>query len=132
LEHHRSTGRAATCLLACLALFAVAGCSPIALRTRAEPATDCHLALMSGSLERHPQTGLGIGTSEPEIMAVVWPFGYTARMDLATFVLVDEKGQIVAREHDRVNVGGGMGDEQGPNPMWHACGPVTVESQLGG
>jgi hypothetical protein len=90
------------------------------------------LALTSGSLERHPLTGLGIATSDVEITAVEWPFGYSARMDLQTVVLVDERGVDVAREHDRVNVGGGFGAEAAPNPVWHACGSVTVESNVGG
>jgi hypothetical protein len=85
-------------------------------------------ALMAGSLERTPVSGLGIGTSDVDITPVEWPFRYSARLEGQLVVLIDESGKVVAREHDRVNVGGGLG----ANDIWFACAPVTVESQLGG
>jgi hypothetical protein len=84
-------------------------------------------ALMVGSLERHPATGLGIATAEGAT-PVEWPFGYRARLDGSGVVLLDGTGNVVAREHDRVNVGGGLG----AGGVWFACGPVTVESNTGG
>ena len=84
-------------------------------------------ALMVGSLERTPASGLGIGTAEG-ITAVEWPFGYSAQVVNAAVVLLDETGKVVAREHDRVHVGGG----QGAGAVWFACGDVTVESNEGG
>lgn len=82
---------------------------------------------MVGSLERHPLTGLGVGTANG-VTPVEWPFGYSARVVGASIVLVDGSGKVVAREHDRVNVGGGLG----AGPLWFACGEVTVESNVGG
>ena len=102
------------------------------LRTAQGPAVECDAALTSGSLERHPTSGLGINSGDGFVLAVVWPFGYTARTNLSTVELVDETGKVVAREHDRVNVGGGMGGELGPEPFWAACGAVTVEPNTGG
>jgi len=84
-------------------------------------------ALMVGSLERHPLTGLGI-TSADSATPVEWPFGYSARLIGSSVVLVDGTGKIVAREHDRVHVGGGFGN----GPTFLACGNVTVESNEGG
>jgi len=115
--------------LLALALVAsvLAGCS-VPLATAAGPAQNCDLALIAGSLERHPQTGLGIATSGEEVTPVQWPFGYSARMEISTVVLVDEAGKVVAREHDRVEASGGAG----AGGTWFACGPVTFVSSEGG
>ncbi len=113
--------------LALVALVLVA-CAPSQLRTAPAPATACDLALTAGSLEKHPQTGLGIAESDVLVHPVQWPFGYSARMDVSSIVLVDETGKVVAREHDRVEVGGGMGADG----VWFACGPVSVVSNEGG
>jgi hypothetical protein len=37
-------------------------------------------------------------------------------------VLLDATGKVVAREGDRVAIGGGLGTED----VWYACGPVEV------
>jgi len=84
-------------------------------------------ALMVGSLERTPLSGLGIATAEG-MTAVEWPFGSSARIVDGSVVLLDRSGKVVAREHDRVHVGGGQGAEG----AWFACGDVTVESSVGG
>ena len=105
---------------------------PFAIRTAAAEPQACMDALMAGSLERHALTGLGIGVSDVEITPVEWPFGYSARMEVSTIVLVDETGKVVAREHDRVQVGGGMGPGPAPNNVWFACGGVSVVSNEGG
>ena len=98
-----------------------------AIRTPAVEPQACMQALMVGSLERQPLTGLGIGTAEG-ITPVEWPFGYSARVVSGAVVLLDRSGKVVAREHDRVHVGGGMG----AGPIWFACGDITVESNEGG
>ena len=82
---------------------------------------------MVGSLERHPLSGLGISTAD-SATPVEWPFGYSARVVAASVVLLDGTGKVVAREHDRVHVGGGLGAES----IWFACGDVTVESSIAG
>ena len=83
-------------------------------------------ALMQGTLARQAQTGLGIADPNGIVLPVQWPFGYSARMELSKIVLVDEKGSVVAREGDEIQVGGGMGAGPAPNAVWFACGPVTV------
>ena len=105
----------------------LAGCAA-QLRTAAVPSENCDLALIAGSLERHPQTGLGIGTAGEEVTPVQWPFGYSARMDIGAIVLVDDGGRVVAREHDRVEAGGSVAADG----MWIACGPVGAVSSEGG
>jgi hypothetical protein len=110
-----------------LAASVLAGCS-VQLLSAAAPSENCDLALIAGSLERHPQTGLGIGTAGEDVTPVRWPFGYSARIEISTVVLVDETGKVIAREHDRVEAGGGAGAEG----MWIACGQVTsVSSEAG-
>jgi hypothetical protein len=122
-----------------LVVIAVAACGSAAPSTSAPPAAAfpirtpavrpqaCNAALMVGSLERQPQTGLGIGTANG-VTPVEWPFAYSARVVASSIVLLDGSGKVVAREHDRVNVGGGLG----AGPVWFACGDVTVESSVAG
>jgi hypothetical protein len=98
-----------------------------AIRAAAAQPQACEEALMVGSLERTPLSGLGIGTAEG-LTPVEWPFGYRARLDGLSVVLLDGSGKVVAREHDRVHVGGGLGAGQ----VWFACGTVSVESSIGG
>lgn len=113
-----------------LALLGVvlAGCGSLSLRTASAPSDGCDQALLAGSLERQAETGLGIGASDLVVTPVQWPFGYSARKDLQGIVLVDQTGRIVAREHDRVEVGGGLGNGN----LWFACGGVKVVSNEGG
>lgn len=115
-----------------LALLGVvlAGCgsSSISLQTAQAPSDACDQALLAGSLERQAQTGLGVGSSDLVVTPVQWPFGYSARKDGQGIVLVDQAGKVVAREHDRVEVGGGLGNGN----LWFACGGVKVVSNEGG
>ena len=78
-------------------------------------------ALLSGKLTRHAQTGLGVTAGDGAQVAVEWPFGYSAHIDRGIAVLLDDKGNEVAKEGDQIQVGGGLG-----NAIWHACGPVSV------
>jgi hypothetical protein len=78
-------------------------------------------ALLSGKLTRHAQTGLGVTAGDGTQVAVEWPFGYSAHIDGGIAVLLDDKGNEVAKEGDQIQMGGGLG-----NAIWHACGPVSV------
>ena len=95
--------------------------APSGLRAAQAPADACMDALISGRLTQHPQSGLGITSSDGQATPVEWPFGYTARNDVGRLALVDETGQVVAHEGDEIMVGGGFGAN-----MWHACGPVSI------
>jgi hypothetical protein len=79
-------------------------------------------ALLGGTLTQNPQSGLGVTSADRQSMPVEWPFGYSARSELGRLALVDETGQVVAREGDEISVGGGFGTQ-----FWHACGPVTID-----
>ena len=53
---------------------------------------------------------------------VVWPDGYSVRRDGDALVLVNRFGFVMAREGDRIDVGGGvMTDDR-----FHGCGDVVV------
>jgi hypothetical protein len=113
---------------------AVSACSPAASATPGAPASAaqaliltaafqpdaCMDALLGGTLVKHAQSGLGVG-SEGVLTAVEWPFRYSARLVDGRLFLLDETGKVVAREGDEINVGGGFGNE-----FWHACAPVSV------
>jgi hypothetical protein len=108
----------------------VLGCGnvavPVSLRTPAQAPQACMEALMVGTLAKHPQTGLGIAGADGIVMPVEWPFKYSARFDASGIALVNESGDVVAHEGDRIEVGGGMGAGPAPNAVWFACGPVAV------
>lgn len=123
------------------AAAAMASCSPaptgtpspsnpvataFSIRTPAQEPQACMEALMQGRLVRQAQTGLGIGDQSGLVYPVEWPFRFTARLEGARVVLVDNRGAVVAREGDQISVGGGMGPGPGPNAVWFACGPVQV------
>ena len=99
-----------------IAATTLAGCSA-GLRTASQPSEACMMALLGGTLVEDPRSGLAVSDGQGNVTPVEWPFGYTARNELSTIVLVDERGQAVAREGDQVQLGGGLGNE-----FWHACG----------
>lgn len=80
------------------------------------------MALMSGTLVRHAESGLAVATGN-EVTPIVWPFGYTARIEIDRAVLVDESGRTVAREGDEIATGGGFAAD---DAFFTACGGVTV------
>jgi hypothetical protein len=55
---------------------------------------------------------------------VVWPSGYSVRVDGDTLVLADRFGTIKAREGDKIGVGGGVGGAG----LFRACGDVWTVS----
>ena len=110
-------------ILAITALAVVlSGCS-VQLRTAPAPVNGCDDALLSGRLVTSAQSGLAVVDSTGHVTEVLWPSGYSARRGISGIELVDEKGGVVAREGDFVEMGGGLG----ANDVWNACaGSVTV------
>lgn len=83
----------------------------------------CDLALISGIVARHPNSVLGLrGRRSNKVAPLFWPFGYTSREEQGVIVLVDPHGTVVAREGDRVEMGGGLNVEG----ETEACGWVEV------
>src|SRR5688572_7233733 len=73
------------------------GAPPVGIKTAPAVAQACMDALMTGVLAVNNQSGLGVTGADGEVMAVEWPFGYTARTELGKTVLVDETGKVVAK-----------------------------------
>ena len=116
---------------ACAPVTVTKAASAPFLRTQPAPLSACDAALLAGGLERHPGTGLGIQNADG-IIGVEWPFGYSARVDGASIVLLDGAGNLVAREHDRVEIGGGLGTAADGAPLWKGCGIVHMVPSTGG
>lgn len=84
----------------------------------------CPAAVTEGELVAHDIWGVAITEAESDIVRqVIWPYGFEGRREEAGVVLVDRAGRIVAREGDRVRIGGG---ETGGTRSWLACGGITV------
>ena len=97
-----------------------------AIRTAAAPPQACMEALVTGRLIQVAASGLGLGLVGSPALPVEWPFGWSARVESGRIALLDEKGRVVAREGDQVEMGGGQGALPGLNAIWFTCGPVTV------
>ncbi len=83
----------------------------------------CRLALMSGIVARHPDSGLGIkGRQSDKAFPVRWPFGYTARHEPDGIVLIHPDGSVAAGEGDMVRFGGGLGE----GDIFEGCGGVEL------
>lgn len=111
--------------LAALALtVVVAACGvPVGLRTQSAPISACMDALATGTLITSNLSGLAIRAEDGAIVEVEWPFEYTARREAVGLVLIDSVGQIVAREGQLIQMGGGTGADG----VFHACpGSISV------
>jgi hypothetical protein len=82
------------------------------------------MARTEGTLIRHPQSGAGLRDHEGVVWAVIWPTDYTARDDDGRLVVVDGGGTVIAREGDRVEIGGA--EEDG---AWLGCGGMRILDQ---
>ncbi len=114
-----------------LALLGVvlAGCGSISLRTASAPVQGCDDALASGRLVMSAASGLALADTTGAVIEVLWPYGYSAKRQIAGGVaLLDETGKVLAHEGDSISMGGGLGS----NNLWGACaGSVTVVPKPG-
>ena len=115
-------------LAAGLVSIAIAACSvlgvPFTIKTAGAPTNLCMAALGGGVLARNPVSGLGFIHPDGKAVSVLWPFGYSARIEGAQAVLLDDEGTVVAREGDKVTLGGGYG---AGDDTFTACGVVSIE-----
>jgi hypothetical protein len=97
--------------------------SPAPATPVASPVAACPTALLGGTLVAHDLWGVAVQTDGP-LVQVLWPSGYGVRTEGAVRVVLDERGQEVARTGDRVEIGGGfVGPRDG---VWFACDGVSV------
>ena len=113
---------------ATLALLILAGCGvPVGLRTQPVPISACMDALATGTLISSNLSGLAIKADDGTVTEVEWPFEYTARREAQGLTLVDSVGQVVAREGQLIQMGGGTGADG----VFHACpGSIAVVDEV--
>jgi hypothetical protein len=87
----------------------------------------CHQALLEGVLVRDSETGFAVQYGEHRT-GIRWPDGYVAREGPDGLELLDENGEVVAREGDGVRLGGGSSGD-----LFASCvAPEVVPTTLTG
>jgi hypothetical protein len=86
------------------------------------PNEACMGALAIGVLVTDERSGLGFAGDDGDPTPVMWPNGWTAWRVDGKVTLVDRQGRVVAREGDRIEMGGGFL----PQGAWSTCGDLTV------
>jgi hypothetical protein len=81
----------------------------------------CMDALLTGVLAADPQAGIVVDAPDGTSIVVVWPHGWAAMDQDGMRILLNDRGDPVARVGDRVEIGGG----QGGDGRWYTCGEVT-------
>ena len=86
----------------------------------------CMAALLTGELVADRGWGVAVKGDDGRVVKVIWPYGYAARADGSGLVLVDTRhgNAVIAREGDRVEVGGGYAGSE--EDGWLACADVAV------
>ncbi|HEX5827874.1 MAG TPA: hypothetical protein VFY23_10160 [Candidatus Limnocylindrales bacterium] len=83
-----------------------------------QPVLACPPAGLAGTLRRDARTGLTI-----DGYTLVWPHDYSATLDGDVAVLLDDRGDPVAREGDVIRVAGGFAT---PGGLFDVCGAPAV------
>lgn len=91
----------------------------VALKTQA-PGLVCMEAITAGVLVADPTSSVALRSSSGVPTQMIWPAGWSDRLDAGAIAVVDDHGALVARVGDTVSMGGG-----GPDP-WAVCPPVTI------
>ncbi len=66
----------------------------------------CHDALLAGRLVAHPAWGLVVQAGSDPPLRIVWPHGYAGRVAGDRIELLDNRGDVVARSGDSIEMGG--------------------------
>ncbi len=113
----------ATLIVACAALSPTGAPSDrIAVRTQPSLAVACPGARIEGMVVRERRSIVGLRNDQDLILQVIWPYGYSARDDGGRLSVLDSTGTVVAREGDRIAIGGG---EIEPG-TWLGCGGILA------
>lgn len=81
----------------------------------------CPTALTSGVLSASG-ADLVLADETGATHVVVWPDGYGVRPDSDRLALTNRFGFVMAREGDRIDMGGGVGADD----VFHGCGDIVV------
>ena len=84
----------------------------------------CMASLLEGRLVADERWGLALIDADGTVRKVIWPYGYSARRDVAHTALLDPTGAVVAVTGQGLQIGGG---EIGSDGAWLACGAISVE-----
>jgi hypothetical protein len=103
----------------------------IALRTYdAEPVNaspqGCPAGLIRGTLVADERWGIALRGEGNFTREVIWPHGFTARLEAGRVAVIHGNGSVVAREGDVVEIAGGETTSDGP---WLECGGIRVVAQ---
>lgn len=95
----------------------------VALRTWVPSSPEgCPMARTEGTLVRQPQSGAGLRDNAGAVWQVVWPTDYVARDEAGRLAVLDGGGNVIAREGDRVEIGG----QDVGGGTWLGCGGMRV------
>jgi hypothetical protein len=81
----------------------------------------CMDALMTGQLVADEEAGLVVVPAGGPPVVVIWPHGWVAVDQDGMRILLNERGDPVARAGDQLQLAGGMVE----NDRWLACGEIT-------
>jgi hypothetical protein len=82
----------------------------------------CPAGLLEGELVADDEFGFVVAHADGFTSAVTWPHGYVAR-DAPRRELLDDTGDVVARDGDHVALGGGEGSA---GPGFVVCGQLDI------
>jgi hypothetical protein len=85
----------------------------------------CPPGLVEGEIVSHPEWGVAIASSmlDEPVTKVIWPHGFTGRVEGDRIALINENGTVVGHVGDSVQLGGG---EANPGE-WNGCGLLLVQ-----
>ena len=81
----------------------------------------CMDALMTGQLVADEEAGLVVVAAGGPPVVVIWPHGWVAVDQDGMRILLNERGDPIARVGDHLQLAGGMVE----NDRWLACGEIT-------
>ena len=97
--------------------------SSLTLRTHDDaPGGPCMAALAAGQLVSDERTGIALGQRDRTV-PIIWPRGYSGRMEGDRLALVDARGRVLAYVGDGVEMGGGYLRN---DTAFRVCGDVEV------
>lgn len=92
--------------------------------TNADGQTFCHLARSAGQLVVHSEWGRAVQNAPYPPELIVWPHDYVGRRAGDHVQLLDDRGRVVARTGDWIEMGGGQITFEG-DQGFSAC-PVGI------
>ncbi|HEY7527203.1 MAG TPA: hypothetical protein VIA82_10285 [Candidatus Limnocylindria bacterium] len=99
----------------------------MAIKTDRSVVKVCPAARVGGTLVTDDEWGLTLENPGTGRHRVTWPHGYSARRESGVVYLVDDRGEVIAREGDHIHAGGASDDDG----TAHVCFGITVDVPAG-